>query len=74
MKNLLLSAQAELFAAIRSQKVHWYRLFEPGEGEANSSIINATFQRLAFLMKMDYDFVQQMLVNSDGLARKKLIK
>jgi len=62
-----------VFAAIGLQKVHWYRLFEPGEGEVNSSLINATFPSLAFLMKMDHDFVQQMLVEA-GLARKKLLK
>jgi hypothetical protein len=73
MKNILLSSLAEFFAAIGLQKAHWYRLFEPGEGEVNSSLINATFPSLAFLMKMDHDFVQQMLVQA-GLARKKLLK
>jgi hypothetical protein len=73
MKNILLSSLAEFFAAIGSQKAHWYRLFESGEGEVNSSLINATFPCLAFLMKMDHDFVQQMLVEA-GLARKKLIQ
>jgi hypothetical protein len=73
MKNILLSSMAEFFAAIRSQKAHWYRLFESGDGEVNSSLINATFPSLAFLMKMDHDFVQQMLVEA-GLVQKKLLK
>ncbi len=73
MKNILLSSLAEYFAVIGSQKAHWYRLFEPGEGEVKSSLINSTFPSLAFLMKMDHDFVQQMLVEA-GSARTKLLK
>jgi hypothetical protein len=73
MKELLLTSLEEFFAAISLQKAHWYRLFELDNSEANSSLINATFPSLAYLMQMDHDLVQQMLLEA-GLAREKIIK
>jgi hypothetical protein len=58
MKDVFVSSIAEFFVAIGSQKAHWYRLFDPGECEANSSLIHATFPSLALLMKMEISYME----------------
>jgi hypothetical protein len=73
MKDVLLSSLAEFFVVIGSQKAHWYRLLDPSDGDTNSSLILAPFPSLAFLMKMENEFMQWLLLKA-GLARKKLMK
>ncbi len=57
---------------IRSQKPHWFGMFDPGEGEPNNLLIFATFLSLALLMKMESELVHQLLLEA-GLAMKKII-
>ena len=73
MKDVLLSSFAEFFGTIGSQKAHWYRMLDPSESEANSSLLRVTFPSLALLMKMESAFMQQLLLDA-GLARKKISK
>jgi hypothetical protein len=48
-------------------------VFDTGKNQTDSSIFLATFPSLAFLMQMDYDFVQHMPLEA-FLATKKMIK
>ena len=71
MSRGLLSVLADFFEVIGSQKAHWYRVFNPDDGAGNCTLIKSTFPSLASLMKMDSDFVNELLLEV-GLAKKKL--
>lgn len=69
--DLMFSALAEFFETIGSQKAHWYRVFNPGADEPNCNLIQSTFPCLSSLMKMEHDYIQQLLIEV-GLAKKKM--
>ena len=71
--DLMFSALAEFFETIGSQKAHWYRVFKPGADVPNYNLIQSTFPCLASLMKMESDYIQQLLIEV-GLARKRVQK
>jgi hypothetical protein len=67
----LLEVLAEFFDAIGSQKAQWYQVFDPGNGDENYLLIKSTFSSLASLMKMESDFIREVLLEA-GLMKKKL--
>lgn len=73
MTDSMFSTLVEFFGAIGSQKAHWYRVFEPGIDKSSYSLIKSTFSCLASLMKMESDYIQQLLIEV-GLARKRMQK
>jgi hypothetical protein len=71
MSQGLLEVLAEFFDAIGSQKAHWYRVFDPGNGDEAYPLIQSTFPSLASLMKMESVFIWELFLVV-GLVRKKL--
>ena len=71
MSQGLLEVLAEFFDAIGSQKAHWYRVFDPGNGDEAYPLIQSTFPSLASLMKMESVFIRELFLVV-GLVRKKL--
>jgi hypothetical protein len=67
----ILEVVAEFFDAIGSQKAHWYQVFDPSNVDENYLLIKSIFPPLASLMKIESDFIREVLLDA-GLMKKKL--